>query len=114
MLLIVLIMMSLGRLRLALKRRDDQRAGKIGAEDGEEEEFALGIHVRALGEVLAQMSFGQKVREEGRHTPRHGAEVYVTSPPVLPLKDRLKARALPVIYISPARTQKAGGRPQGG
>ena len=49
---------------------DDKRAGKIGAEDGEEKEFALGIHVRALCEIVAQMPFGQKVREEGRHAAR--------------------------------------------
>jgi hypothetical protein len=54
--LIVMIMMSLWPLRLTLKRRNDKRAGKVGSKHGEEEEFALGIDVRALGEIVAQVT----------------------------------------------------------
>src|ERR1700728_790816 len=67
--------MSSGRPLVILKRRNDKRAGQVGAEDGEEEEFALGIYVRALGEIVAQVAFGQKVGEEDRNPASHGTEV---------------------------------------
>ena len=72
---LIMLMMSDDRLIPAVKRRNDKRPGKVGAEHGEEEEFPLGIHVRALGEIFAQMAFGQKVREESRHAAPHRAEV---------------------------------------
>src|SRR5690242_21462115 len=58
-----------------LKGLNDNRARKIGAQHGEEEEFALGIHVRPLGEIIAQVALGQKIREEGRNTAADGLEV---------------------------------------
>ena len=66
--------MRSGWLLVILKRRNDKRAGQVGAEDGEEEEFALGIYVRSLGEIVAQVAFGQKVGEEDRNTASHGTE----------------------------------------
>ena len=73
--LVMMIVMSLG-LRLAFKRLNDARAGKVGAEHGEKEEFAFGIHVRARGEIFAQLAFRKKVREE-RHAAPRGALLVV-------------------------------------
>jgi len=88
--MIILVMVLKGDfLCLAFKRRDNKRAGKIDAERGEQEEFALVINLRELGEVFTQISFGQQIREERRHTAGTGRRV-VTSPPVRPLKERLK------------------------
>src|ERR1700677_692307 len=59
---------------IALKGRDDERAGKIGAEDREEKEFALRVNIGKLGEILAQVPFGKQVRKKRRHAARHRAQ----------------------------------------
>jgi hypothetical protein len=57
--LLVIIVMIILLLLITLERRNNKRAGKIGAEHGEEKEFALGIYLRAFGEIVAQMAFGK-------------------------------------------------------
>ncbi len=69
-----IMMMTIIFLCITLKRRDDECTGKIGTENREEEEFALGIHVGKLREILAQVPFGKQVRKERRHAARHGAQ----------------------------------------
>src|SRR5260370_3705793 len=71
---ISIIMVGMVLRGIALKRRDDKRSGEVGAEDREEEEFALGIHVGKLCEILAQVAFGKQVRKERRHAARHRAQ----------------------------------------
>ena len=62
--------MIVGRLGTCLGGRlhgsDRESAGKIGAERGEEKELAMGLNACLGGEVFAQMSLGQQVREECR------------------------------------------------
>jgi len=60
---------------VALKRLDDKGARQIGAEDGEEEEFAVGINICAFGEIIAQMAFGQKIGEESGNTAPDRTEI---------------------------------------
>ena len=43
-----------------------KRTGKVGAEHGEEKEFALRLDARARGKILAQMALGQQVRKKWR------------------------------------------------
>ena len=50
-----------------------KRAGKIGAEDREKEEFALRVNVGELRQIVAQMTFGKQVRKERWHPARYGA-----------------------------------------
>ena len=67
---------------------DDKCAGKIGAENGEQKKFALGIDVGELCQIFAQMSLGQQVRKKRRHAAAdraHGRD----KPAGAPLKDRL-------------------------
>ena len=94
----VMILMSLWPLRLTLKRRNDKRAGKVGSKHGEEEEFALGIDVRALGEIVAQVTFREKVREERWHAARRGTRL-CHEPTSAALEGEAQSRTLRVIYI---------------
>jgi hypothetical protein len=56
--IIILIALRFRWLVTFSKRRYDECAGQIGTEDGKEGEFALGIHVRAPGKIVAQVAFG--------------------------------------------------------
>jgi hypothetical protein len=62
--------MSVAFIRVAFKRRDDERAGQVGAQDGEQKEFTLGLDLGQLCQIWAEMSFGEQVRKEVRHAAR--------------------------------------------
>ena len=96
--LIAMIMMSLWLLRLTLKWCNDKGAGKVGAKDSEEEEFALGIDACTLGEIVAQVTFREKVREKRWHAPRRGARL-CHEPASAALEGQAQSRTLWVIYI---------------
>src|SRR5579883_2966756 len=96
--LIVMVMMSFLPPRLTLKRCNDKRAGKVGAEHGEEEEFAIGIDARALGEIVAQGTFGEKIREVRWYAARRGARL-CHEPASAALEGEAQSRTLLVIYI---------------
>src|SRR5690242_17812301 len=98
MVLIIMIMVKFWRLRLTLKRCNDKRAGKVGAEHGKEEEFALRIDDRALGEIVAQVTFGEKVRKERWHAARRGARL-CHEPASAALEGEAQSRTLRVISI---------------
>src|SRR5438132_8993539 len=68
------IMMGIIFLYIARKGLDDERAGKIGAENSEEEKFALRVNIGKFREILAQVPFGKQVRKERRHAARHQAQ----------------------------------------
>ena len=70
----IIMMMAVIFPGIAPERLNHKRAGKIGAEDGEKEEFAVRVHVGELREIVAQMPFGKEVRKERRHAARHGAQ----------------------------------------
>src|SRR5580658_2480428 len=74
LLIIFFVLVLSDLLALAVKRCDLERARKIGAQDGQEEEFSLRIHFREFREVFTQVSLGQQVREERRHATGHGAQ----------------------------------------
>jgi hypothetical protein len=50
--------MSVTFMRITLKRRDDKRAGQVGAQDSEQKEFTLGLDLGQLCQIYAQISFG--------------------------------------------------------
>src|SRR5208282_1888216 len=72
---IIMIVASFGSRLVALKGRDNERAGQVGAKCGKEKKFALGIHIRALSKIVAQVAFGQKVGEEDRNAASHRTEI---------------------------------------
>ena len=53
-----------GRPCMPFCRHDGDRARQVPAERPQQEEFALGIHARPLGEIGAHVAFGKKVRED--------------------------------------------------
>ena len=59
-----------GVMRIALKRADDERAGQVGAEDGEQKEFSFGLDVCKFRQISAQMPFGKQIRKDGRYAAR--------------------------------------------
>src|SRR5260370_25122536 len=92
-------MMGIIFLDIALKGLDDERAGKIGAENSEEEEFALRVNIGKLREILAQVTFGKEVRKERRHAARHRAQGR-DEPPRAALEREAQSRALRIVDIA--------------
>src|SRR5260370_40400078 len=92
-------MMGIIFLDIALKGLDDERAGKIGAENSEEEEFALRVNIGKLREILAQVTFGKEVRKERRHAARHRAQGR-DEPAGAALEREAQSRALRIVDIA--------------
>ena len=98
MMIIFIMEVKGGFPRLAFKRRHNKRAGKIGAQDGEQEEFALGINLRKLRKAFTQAAFGQQVREERRQTAAHGAQS-CQKPADAVLERKAQGRALWIVNV---------------
>ena len=96
---IITIMMGIIFLYIAVKGLDDERAGKIGTEDSEEEEFALRVNIGKLREILAQVPFGKQVRKERRHAARHRAQGR-DEPAGAALEREAQSRALRIVDIA--------------
>lgn len=71
MMFITTIMMVTSIILIA--RGDSESTGKILTENGEKEEFALGLNAGARGQVFSEMALGQEVREKRRKSNAHGA-----------------------------------------
>src|ERR1035438_9897305 len=85
-------------LALAFKRCDHKRAGKIGPQNCEQEKFSIGIHFRESCEVFTQVSLGQQVREERRHTAGHGVQS-CHQPASAALEREAQGRALWIVDV---------------
>src|SRR5438034_11275130 len=59
-----------GVIRIGLKRAEDEGAGQVGAEDGEQKEFSFGLDVCKFRQISAQMPFGKQIRKDGRYAAR--------------------------------------------
>ena len=90
--------MSPAIMRIALKRADDNRAGQIGAQDGEQKKPTFGLDARKLCQIGAQMSFRQQVGEEWGHTERDRAQGG-DQPPGTALERKAERRALRVVDV---------------
>src|SRR5207302_9639169 len=93
------IMMGIIFLYIARKGLDDERAGKIGAENSEEEKFALRVNIGKFREILAQVPFGKQVRKERRHAARHQAQGR-DEPAGAALEREAQSRALRIVDIA--------------
>ena len=98
MMIIFFVLVLSDLLALAVKRCDHERARKIGAQDGQQEEFSLRIHFREFREVFTQVSLGQQVREERRHAAGHGAQS-CHKPAGAALEREAQGRALRIVDV---------------
>src|SRR5690606_30762995 len=69
--IIIAVIMSVVRPRLAIGGPDRDRPRQITAKDPKQEKLAGRVHACPLGQIGAHMPFGQQVREE-RQNPRLG------------------------------------------
>ena len=85
-------------MRMALKRADDKRAGKVGAQDGQQKKPTIGLDVGKPCQIGAQMSFRQQVGEEWRHAERDRTQGS-DQPPGTALERQAERRALRVVDV---------------
>ena len=98
MMIIFFLLLRSDLLALAFKRCDHKRAGKIGAQDAQQEEFSIGIHFREACEVFPQVSLGQQVRKEWRHTAGNGVQS-CHQPAGATLEREAQGRALRIVNV---------------